>query len=255
MKKQLVIFAMFLCSWIIFANPLYAIEIQFAVDEANPPFMYKNSTTGKAAGLYPELVQAIFKEFGAEAVVNPFPWKRVLTLGESGETGIAGIYKNEKRLLIFDYSKPIFDEKIVIYTHKDKRFAYNGIADLKGKSIGVIRGWSYGDDFDKGKEKGDFSIQENVSDELNFKKLEADRVDCVLAIQQSGDSVIEKLSLQDKVVMLEQPMIVNSTYIVFAKKSNQLELIKKFNDTLDRMNQDGSYQAKVKEIFEEEAKK
>ena len=250
MKRSNLILSGILVSLLTFFNSLlFAQDIQFAVDESNPPFMYKDSTSGQAAGLYPEMVKIIFNKIGTKVTVTPYQWKRLLSLSESGDVGVAGIYKNEKRLLIYDYSEPIFDEKIVIYTKKENKFNFSGVSDLKGKKIGVIRGWSYGDDFDKLKENGEVVVDETTADEFNFKKLEAGRLDCLLTIQQAGDALVQELGLSEKVVMLGTPVVVNPTYIVFAKSTKNQELIQKINAALDQVKQDGSYQAMMGKIF------
>lgn len=254
-KKVFLFISGILLVIVFFTSSLSAQEVEIAVDEANPPFMYKDCNTGNAVGLYPELVRAVFREIGINAQILPMPWKRTLLMGKMGKMGIAGIYKNHDRLLIFDYSDAIFDEKICIYTNKNKLFNYNELSDLNGMRIGVINGWSYGDDFDKSKEDGSFFVEGNSSDELNFKKLELGRLDCLLAIQQSGDSIIEKLNLQNDIVKLKNPVVINPTYIVFAKKTNQQELIHKFNDVVNQMKQDGSYQLLIKRIIGEDRMK
>ena len=228
-------------------------KITIAFDEANPPFMYANAD--KVAGVYPNLIETVFKKMGQPVELKTYPWKRALELGDKGEVGIGGIYKNEARLKIYDYSAPIFDEKLNIYVKKGNRFAFKNVSDLKNKSIGVIRGWSYGDDFDKGKKEQLFKVEENSSDELNFKKLLADRLDCVIAIEQSADSVISKLGSHNQVEALDIPLAVNPTYLVFAKQQNKQGIIEQFNKTLMTMKQDGSYQTLIKVLFQQNTAK
>jgi polar amino acid transport system substrate-binding protein len=225
-----------------------AAPVELAVDEANPPFMYKDDT-GKAAGLYPEMAKVIFEKIGSEVNVLPYPWKRVLQLSEAGEVGVIGIYKNDKRLEIYDYSEALFDDKIMVYTKADTTFAFAGTADLKGKKVGVINGWSYGSDFDQLKESGELTAEGTSADELNFKKLNAGRLDCLLAIEQSGDAIIKKLNLTDKITKVTPPLVVNSTYLVFAKSSNQQELLDKINQAISDMKGDGSYDQMIETIF------
>jgi len=114
--------------------------VKIAVDSANPPFMYAEDN--KAVGLYPVLLNAVFAKMGMTTEIEAYPWKRTLSMGEKGAAAIGGIYKNEERLKIYDYSDPIFSEKLLIYVNKDASFPFSGVSDLKGKRIGVILGWS-----------------------------------------------------------------------------------------------------------------
>jgi ABC-type amino acid transport substrate-binding protein len=108
--------------------------IVIAVDSGNAPFMYEKS--GQAAGLYPDLLQEAFKRMGIAASIKAYPWKRALVLGERGEAGIGGIYKTDARVKIYDYSAPLFSEKILIYVKKGSGFEFNTVNDLKGKTLG-----------------------------------------------------------------------------------------------------------------------
>jgi len=216
--------------------------VKIAVDEANPPFMYAD-TAGKAAGVYPVLLQAIFERMGMTAEVAPYPWKRALELSEKGEVAVGGIYKNEKRLQIYDYSDALYSEKMLIYVQKGKGFKFATPDDLKGKQVGVLTGWSYGDAFDQAKEKGVFTVQDVASDADNFEKLALGRVDCVVAVEASGTKIIQEKQYAAKVEALPTPLTVNDTYLVFAKSAQQGDLLKTFNATLAAMKQDGSYTA------------
>ena len=122
--------------------------------------------------------------------------------------------------------------------------------DLKGKNLGVIRGWSCGAPFDKSREEGLFKADDNVSDSANFRKLVIGRLDGVIAIEAAADMVIAKEGFGKALVALDKPLAVNSTYLAFAKKANKLELIKKFNQAMQEMKADGSFQAAVNEFVE-----
>lgn len=165
--------------WFSISSLCYAVEpVKISVDLANPPFMYVKN--GKAAGLYPFLVQEVFRKMEIPVTIQPLPWKRAIKEADAGQAGIAGIYKNPEREKKYDYSQALFQEKLVIFVRKENLFSYQKIDDLKGKKIGVIRGWSYGEKFDTAREKGMFVVEEAKGDAQNFKKLLRNRIDCVI---------------------------------------------------------------------------
>jgi polar amino acid transport system substrate-binding protein len=249
MKKLKSIFAVIFASSCVISISAQN-KIIIAVDEENPPFMYRDSTSDAAAGLYPVLINAVFEKAGIPVTVKPFPWKRVLSMGENGEAGIGGIYKNAKRLEIFDYSDQLFVERLVIYTRKGEPVNYTGINSLKGKKVAIIRGWSYGDDFDKGKTSGLFSVDEAQSDEIGFQKmLTYKNVDCVVAVEESGEKILSRLGIKDKVQKEKTPLAESPTFVVFAKKANRQTDIRSFNKALKDMKADGSYQTVIRNAF------
>lgn len=218
-----------------------------AIDNANPPFMYQEAEQPR--GLYPLMLQAIFARVGEPLEIRPMPWKRALLRGASGELGIAGIYQNARRLEVFDYSAPLFEEKLLLYVRKDRPFAFRQLADLQGKTIGVIRGWSYTEAFDQAVREGRVQTEEGSADEANLRKLASGRLDAVLAIELAGQHIIQRPGLEN-LVALEQPLSINPTYLVFAKQAQQQELLQRFNRALHDMQQDGSLQVLVQQVMQ-----
>lgn len=208
-------------------------------DEGNQPFMYGTATEVK--GIYPSLIDAAFKKMGLTIQMGAMPWKRALAEADEGRAGVGGIYKNAAREAKYDFSAPIYQEKLVVYAQKGKGATYAKLDDLNGKTIAVIRGWSYGDEFDAARAAGKFKAEEAESDALNFKKLAADRVDLIVASPLAADPILKKEGLADKIEALPTPLAANDTYLIFNKKAGKADLIKKFNETIAAMKADGSY--------------
>lgn len=81
--------------------------------------------------------------------IRRYPWRRVLHNGENGEGLIFGIYKTPERLKIFQFSEPVYTDKVWLVSRCDNSFSFNSLQDLKGKTIGIVQGSSAGDEFDK----------------------------------------------------------------------------------------------------------
>lgn len=219
-------------------------ETLVAIDNANPPFMYL--LEGQPQGLYPQMLQAIFARLGEPLLIQPMPWKRALLRGAAGEVGIAGIYRNAERIKLFDYSEPIFEERLLLYVQQDKPFTFDQIGDLHGKRIGVIRGWSYSEDFDQAVREGRILAQEGSSDEANLRKLASGRLDAVVVIELAGQRLLQ-LPGMEHLTALPQPLSINPTFLVFAKQADRRELLQRFNQELRDMRQDGSLQRLVQQ--------
>ena len=78
-------------------------KVVVAVDNGYPPYM--SGTKKDVKGLYPRQIKAIFSRIGVEVDVQAMPWKRALKAGEEGRAAVGGIYKNKKRLEIYDYTQ------------------------------------------------------------------------------------------------------------------------------------------------------
>jgi polar amino acid transport system substrate-binding protein len=220
--------------------PTSAEPVLVMVDTANPPFMFLTSD-GKAAGIYPAIITEAFERMGIPVKVSAVPWKRALATMEMGESGVAGIYKTIERVEKFDFSAPLFVEKVQVIVRANKTFPYSGIQSLQGKRLGVLRGWSYGDEFDKAKKAGLFTVEEVESDAQNLAKLQNDRLDAVLAIKESGDVSTSGFGSARAFIALEPPLSEKPTYLAFSKQVNKTELLKSFDEALASMRKDGTW--------------
>lgn len=221
-------------------------ETRIAIDNANPPFMYQQNN--QPMGLYPLILHAVFARLGEPLSIQATPWKRALLRGAAGEVGIAGIYKNAERLQVFDYSAPIFEERLLLYVQRDKPILFRGIEDLHGRRIGVIRGWSYTDAFDQAARTGQIDAREGSSDEANLRKLASGRLDAVIAIELAGQRLLTHAGLE-QLEPLPQPLSINPTYLVFARQTGQQDLLQRFDQTLAAMRQDGSLQRLIEQAI------
>jgi polar amino acid transport system substrate-binding protein len=208
-------------------------------DEGNPPFMYKSGNG--VAGIYPALVAEAFKRMKADVEMTALPWKRALNGLDSGENAVGGIYKNSERLKKYDYSEKLFDEVIAVYVLKGKKFSFSGVDSLKGKSVGVIRGWSYGDDFDAAVKAKTVKTEDVGGDAQNFGKLVEGRIDVVLAVKESAAATLASADMGNKVELLDSPLSSNPSFLAFAKSANKTDLIDKFNVAIAAMRKDGSF--------------
>lgn len=227
------------------AAPLRADPV-IAIDNANPPFMYQQA--GQAEGLYPVLLRAVFERAGINVEIRAMPWKRALRMGENGKVGIGGIYKTAPRLEVFDYSQPLFEEKLLIYVRKGAALKFDQVSDLYGKRVGVIRGWSYTEALDEAIKTRRIDASQNSSDEANFRMLASGRLDAVIAIELAGQRLIQQLQLS-RMQALEPPLSINPTYLVFAKKAQQQALLQRFDQSLEEMREDGSLDKVVQQVI------
>lgn len=160
---------------------------------------------------------------------------------DTGAGGLGGLYKTAERENHYDYSAPIYEETLFLYVNSSARFPFESLDDLKGKRIGVIRGWSYGNAFDAARGAGVFQIEESESDEINAQKLALGRLDAAIILGFAGDMIIARFGLESKIKPLSKPIAVNETFLAFNKSAKNEPLLERFNEELAKMKQDGVY--------------
>lgn len=204
-------------------------QVSINVDFANPPFMMERK--GGAAGVYPAIIKAVCRKMGESCEVVPKPWARALLETDQGQAGIGGVYKTAERLKKYDYSEPIFVERLQVYLAKDRAYRFNALTDLRGKTVGVIRAWSYGEGFDEMRKTGELKVEETPSDALNFAKLDRGRLDAVIAIAEAGDALLRS-NRYANVVAAEKPLVSNAAHLAFNKTAKMSAWLKRFDAEL-----------------------
>lgn len=231
-----------------FVSGLAAQEtVQF--DAANAPFMFA-AKDGSAAGLYPALFKEAFKRMGVKVTLAAVPWKRALADTDAGIAGTGGIYQNSDRLKKYDFSDPYYEERLAIYVMAGKEFKFENLADLTGKSFSVLKGWSYGDEFDNAVKAGKIKSDDGATDDqTNFKKLTIGRCDAVISVVESGTASIQALKLEGKVVSLPKLLVTNKVYLAFGKTANKTKVLADFNKAIAAMQKDGTFKSIVNNSF------
>ncbi len=207
------------------------------VDIGNPPFMYVKD--GKAAGVYPAIIAAAFARMGVPVTIEAKPWKRAIAEVEEGKAGIGDFYKNEERIRKFDFSESILSENFAVFFNKKNPVNFRTLADLDGKRVGVIRGWSYGDAFDAARRNNRFVIYEVSSDSANLGMLQLGRLDIAVAVEESGNAEIAASKLTD-IEQSRNYLISSKGHLAFAKTARKTELLANFSKTIAAMKADGS---------------
>jgi len=210
-----------------------------AVDAADAPFMY--AAGDQAAGIYPMVIAEAYRRIGEPVTVTAMPWKRALDGADNGANGVAGLYKTASRLEKYDYSDKLLDEMLLIYVRKGHSFPFQTIADLKGRSVGVIRGWSYGDDFDTARKSGQFTVEEASGDDQNFAILDVGHIDCIISIREAAAAAIAAHDWEDRFEQLAVPLSNNASYIAFSKSAGKQAELARIDTALAEMRADGTF--------------
>ncbi|MES2073856.1 MAG: transporter substrate-binding domain-containing protein [Pseudomonadota bacterium] len=126
------------------------------------------------------LLAHIERELDISFDIRRYPWNRVISNARAGEGLVFGLSKTSERLAMFRFSEPVFANYVWLVTRRDGSFPFASMRDLQGKTIGVVRGASYGDEFDSQRNKL-FRVEEDVSSyAVRLKKLLSKRMDVML---------------------------------------------------------------------------
>jgi polar amino acid transport system substrate-binding protein len=138
-----------------------------------------------------KLLDALERELGVVFELRMYPWARAERNALNGAGLVFGLPKNADRLRVLRYSDVALHNNVWLVTRSDATFPFHTLDDLRGKTVGTVRGYSYGDDFDRVRGKL-FRTEDDIpSRGTRLTRLMLRRVDVVLLLQPSVQSAKE----------------------------------------------------------------
>ena len=199
-----------------------------------PPYEFIEN--GQPRGVLVTIVKRIFIKSEIPIVLKYLPFKRAYEDTKYGRIdGLFNFYKTEARTQFFDYTIPIIKNPLVIFIKNDAKIEFNEIVDLKGLTIGVMRGYTYGTEFD---ESELFVREPTNSHESNFNKLIARRIDAYPCDKRVGLHIAKKNNLTGKIKILPKPLSIMDGHIGFTKGKHN-KVIHKINEVILEMKANG----------------
>jgi polar amino acid transport system substrate-binding protein len=111
--------------------------------------------------------------------------------------------------------------------------------------VGKNAGFFVTKEFEEAVKAGKITVDEQVSSELNLKKLAAGRIDCYVSNLHSAMWAAKQLGMLDQIAPLPQPFAEKKgTFFAVSKKSKNIAdkegFMAKINDELAKMHADGT---------------
>ncbi|MDM8550501.1 transporter substrate-binding domain-containing protein [Desulfobacterales bacterium HSG2] len=214
-----------------------ALAEELAVVYANwAPYTFTKD--GKATGIIIDTVNEACKRLNIVPKLRLLPWKRALKYMKKGKMDalLTPIYTEERTEFMYYSSEPANIERTVFLTWKGSGIKVNGLDDLKGKSVAVVRGYSYTSEFDS---RSDIKKIECNDDEQAVRILAKKRV--IVTVGEEGvlRFFAKQIGTQVEVVgvLTEVP-----GYMCFSKKAlgqKGKTMAEEFGKTLRQLKKEG----------------
>ncbi|MCG7898344.1 MAG: transporter substrate-binding domain-containing protein [Candidatus Thiodiazotropha lotti] len=217
-------------------------EIVILGNYDKPPKIYLEN--GYPRGFLIEIMQYLERKLPYNFKYQLYPWRRAYKNALNNDGGIIGLSKTSQRETLFDYSEAIYLDEVMLVVLKSNDLEFDSVTDLKGLTIGIQRGASYGDLFDQEKNSL-FRIEEDKSGRQRLKKLLSGRIDA--ALLGPGRTGVEHIINQDQHLrehrddfrIVAQPFKRDPNHLGFAKTMNMTTFLQHFNEALLAAKQAG----------------
>lgn len=207
------------------------------------PFLYE---TSPQKGLATEIVSQALKRSGYQLEISIKPWRRVLAEAEKGMVDVLiGLWFNPQRADSFYYSDPYYANKISFVAKKNKVFTYQSLNDMKGRTIGVRKGASFGTAFDQASYLSKVSTLNSIS---MLKMLSLGRFEVGIGDRLILSRLIQKSPDLSKTLSFIEPAYTERALHMGVVKSLPTHrlIVDDFNRQLANMKQQG----RLKEIID-----
>ena len=215
----------------------YAEKLKLVADEW-PPFTSKQQGQRIAV----DLVQTALRRAAVDAELQIIAWQNVLSGVKEGKyDAIVGAWKTPDREQYLLFSRSYLENRIMLIGRQDNKIEFDSIGQLKGKKVGVVSGYAYGDGITKNK---DITKVSGTTVADNIKKLLRGEVDFILADALVAQAIIEHLpaDVTGKLKIYDKEVLTQSLYFAVRKnRPNAQGLLDKFNNAVEQMIADGTY--------------
>jgi polar amino acid transport system substrate-binding protein len=230
--------ALALC-FMLLCTPGGATSIPVFSGDGSPPKMFVHE--GRQRGVLIDILAYADQHMPDHRMdLKLYPWARAYMSAMAGEGGLLGISWTWRRDEVFDFSEPLFVDEVVIVVRKGQEFNFQTLSDLQGKTLGTVRGASFGSAFDRAHQDGVFSIEGDNGARNRLSKLAAGRIDCALFnVGKAGFTETLRLHQIPKsqwkdFVVLPVPLRKDPNYLAFPKSMQMAPWLRSFNSVIQR---------------------
>lgn len=213
----------------------------FGAHDGFPKYYEEN---GEAKGIVVDISRQCLDEMQVPYRIRLMPWMRAYTMAQRGEGGVIGLLMSDERLALFDFSEPIFTERIVLVVKQGREFPFQQVTDLRDKLIGASIGTSYGNVFDAAVADGTLTIVGFNDTRNGLAMLMRERIDAILL----GSSVDLHRLVRDNpdlqgatFATLPVAFKTDSKYLGIAVSLKMRWFVQQFNQCLERGYKSGAF--------------
>jgi polar amino acid transport system substrate-binding protein len=208
------------------------------VSDVWPPFTNVPGETAVAM----EIVKTALNKNAIAVKERILDFETVINGLEAGSfQGSPALWKTDEREKFLLYSEPILHNQLVLVGLKGADVSATSINDLKGKRVGLVEGYAYGEEVENA---DGVSFMKGKNDQANVLLLLEKKVDYIL-VDGLLVAYLRSYQAEDANTHLElgtTPLVTKALHFAIQKNIEDAEeLMKNFNESIAEMQVDGTY--------------
>lgn len=241
-----ILFLLLSCFLWVGLSSIQAKDLRVALSDVDyPPYYFIKG--GEYYGASMEVAQHVAKQLGHQLTFERYPWARVIESLRRGDADMAiHLFNTSERAIHVIYTGvPHIFESSFFFVHKDQRVSFEGtLKSLSKYSIGVVRGYSHGDEFDEAKYlQKRFVVYEKQLLQLLQKK----RIDIAVGNRPAILLQAQKLKIANQFLFLNPVIDDGPNYMAFSRtRKDAASLAAEFTEAIVEFKKTGEYQKILK---------
>ena len=223
-------------------NAAIAETIAVTTGMDDPPFTDHTRNDG---GTATQLVLKVFRTMGYQIKLDWLPWRRGYSLTRSGAYQASFPYlRTEERERDFLFSDPIYSDASYLWTRAGDTLSLDDLTGFKGKIVCIPQGFHSPllVVLSAMIERQEVRVERADTPEKCVQMLAAGRVDALSGQELEIEFPLRANGLTGKIAHGPTPLMKLDFHVIFPKSdSNSADLVRRFNEALARMRDDGSY--------------
>lgn len=214
-----------------------------------PPYLSKSLPHH---GVASRIVSEAFAVAGIRVEYGFFPWNRAFQLARSGQwDGTAVWLSSPERERDFFLSDAVVEASYVFFYRRDQPFDWKTVDDLAGLRIGATLEYDYGPAFQQAEREGRLRVERVASDEQNFSRLLARRIQVFPMDREVGLTLLRQhfsAAEREALAWHPLPLRVDALRLLLNRKNPaNAGHMQRFNAGLKQLRERGSIQRFLEE--------
>ncbi len=188
-----------------------------------------------------DLVEAALDRVGVSAKTTIVSAAQFTPLLLSGQfDGSAAVWKDAERERLLVFSQPYLENRLVLIGRRGADVSAKALADLKGKRVAIVEGYSYGDEIDRG---GPVFVRSH-SEEDSLAQLLKGAVDYTLIDELVVHYIVNNYPKESgtRLQIGSTPLVTRELYLAVTRaRADAQSIIDGFNAQLRGMISDRTY--------------
>lgn len=200
------------------------------------PKLFEKTQEGEYVGLGADLARKIAKDLNIEIEFELYPWRRAQEMMKQDKADVLiGAYPSKERKKFLTFSQHSFyKDDMFFFSLKENSITWQrDYSKLKGLSIGILSGWSYGEEFDQNQDKLNLTVASSLKQAVGMLKLK--RLDLIATHWRGLNGELTSEQELSMIRALDNKITTNHGHYAFAKNDQLKEFIGRFDKAMEKI--------------------